>query len=296
MISNDLSLKEFGIELKSRKTLFFISLVLNTPFSFKSSNTFIRLLYSLYLGIISCQNSTLNDWGKHHMSRYRILVVEDEQAIRDLIKDIFTEIDFNVSVATNGDEALELLRRESYDLVTLDVNMPGLDGFTVLRRLREFTNVPVMILSVRQGEADRIEAIQYSADDYITKPFKIETLIEHAQVLLRRGPWGVAIKESLFDDDHLKINFDQRQVFVYEKEIKLAPKEYDLLHELVINSPNVLTYDRLLGDIWGPEYKDNKHLLHDHINHLRKAIEPDAHNPQYIINIHKVGYRFNHVQ
>jgi two-component system, OmpR family, KDP operon response regulator KdpE len=230
------------------------------------------------------------------MSPYRILVVEDEQSIGELIRDIFLQTGYRVSVAANGDEALELLRKDSFDLVTLDINLPGLDGFTVLRRLRNFTKIPVIILSVRNSETDRIEAIQHGADDYITKPFKVEMLIEHAQALLQHNPRVVTMKERQFDDGYLKIRFDQRRVWVNEKEVKLATKEYELLHEFVTNAPNVLTHERLLVDIWGPEYNDAKSLLHDHINRLRNAIEPDSRNPQYIINIHKVGYRFNHTR
>jgi two-component system, OmpR family, KDP operon response regulator KdpE len=230
------------------------------------------------------------------MSPYRILVVEDEQSIGELVRDIFLQTGYRVTVAVNGDKALELLKREAFDLVTLDINLPGLDGFTVLRRLRNFSNIPVIILSVRNSETDRIEAIQNGADDYITKPFKVETVIDHAKALLQRGPRVVTMKGESFNDGYLKIHFDQRRVSVNEKEVKLATIEYELLNELVTNAPSVLTYDRLLGDIWGTEYKDAKNLLHDHINRLRKAIEPDVHNPQYIINIHKVGYRFNHVQ
>jgi len=226
------------------------------------------------------------------MKQANILVVDDEEDIREAIKDSLSEADFNVYKATTGDEALEIVKNNAINLVILDINMPGLDGFSVLRRLRQSDSIPVIMLSVRQDETDKLEAIQLGADDYLTKPFIVENLLKHVKAILQRGPRSFTKHIYVYDDGYLKIDAKNRLIFKEGREIKLAPKEYDLLILLAGNTQGIVTYDMLLRQIWGEEYADAKYILQDHINRLRKAIEQEPHKPQYIINVPKAGYRF----
>jgi two-component system KDP operon response regulator KdpE len=200
---------------------------------------------------------------------------------------------FRVTEAGNGLEALDHVRDDLPDLVLLDVMMPEMDGFETLEHLREISNVPVIMLTVRGEEDDRIRGLELGADDYVTKPFSPRELISRIRAVLRRveKPASTA-GEAVRIDDRLSVDFRQREVIVDGKRISLRPTEYRLLYHLVNNPGWVMTHEMLLSKVWGYEYRDDTQLLRLYITYLRQKIEPDAGNPRYIFPERGVGYRF----
>jgi two-component system KDP operon response regulator KdpE len=190
-------------------------------------------------------------------------------------------------------EALEKARDELPDLVLLDVMMPEMDGFETLERLREISTVPVIMLTVKGDEEDRIRGLELGADDYVTKPFSPRELSSRIRAVLRRAemPTPVA-KTAVRIDDRLSVDFRQREVIVDGEHIRLRPTEYRLLYHLVNNAGWVMTHEMLLSKVWGYEYRDETGLLRLYITYLRKKIESDPSDPHYIITERGVGYRF----
>jgi len=209
----------------------------------------------------------------------RILVIEDEANIRKLVE---------ANLTTSG-----YIERELPDLIILDLMMPKVDGFEVLRRLREWSQVPIIMLSARGDVQDKVKCLDSGADDYISKPFGVGELLSRVRVVLRRTQAISAVpRQPSFACGDLEINFAQRRVAVSGKEAKLTPTEYSLLQELVLNAGKVLTYTHLLHKIWGPEYQDEKEYLHVFTGRLRAKLEPDPANPRYIATVPGVGYQF----
>jgi len=200
---------------------------------------------------------------------------------------------FDVSQATTGTEALAQLRDRLPDLILLDVMMPELDGFETLRLIREISPVPVIMLTARGDEDDRVRGLELGADDYLTKPFSPRELVSRVRAVLRRteAP-AVAPHEPIEVDDRLKIDFDRRQVWVEGKLVQLRPTEYRLLYHLVQNAGWVVPHEQLLAKVWGYEYRDETHYLRLYVNYLRQKLERDPSNPQYILTERGVGYRF----
>ncbi len=227
------------------------------------------------------------------MERSRILVVDDEESIRDLVRDILEDEKYELLEASDGDEALAIAGREALDLVVLDVNMPGLDGFTVLRRLQETGDVPVIMLSVRDDQADRRDAARFGANDYITKPFRNVDLIRRVEAVLQAAPKRDIAGQGPFDDGYLRIDFGKHVVRVEGREAGLTRTEYALLKELVASAGRVLEYDVLLKAVWGPGYEDARDSLQHHMGSLRRKIGNAPGRAGYIINLTGVGYRFN---
>ena len=225
--------------------------------------------------------------------RYRILVVDDEERMVRFIRLNLEQDGFEVITAANGKEALDRIREDLPDLVLLDVMMPDLDGFEVLRMLREFSDVPVIMLTARSTEEDIVRGLELGADDYITKPFSPRVLVSRVRAVLRRVE---AVRGSMHGvievDDRLKIDFDRREVWVDGKQVKLRPTEYRLLYHLVQNAGWVLTYEQLLRKVWGYEYGSEHHYVRLYINYLRQKIEKDPSHPKYILTERGVGYRF----
>jgi len=200
---------------------------------------------------------------------------------------------FTVFEAADGVQALKQVRDVLPDLVILDVMMPELDGFETLRDLREFSSVPVIMLTARGEEDDRVKGLELGADDYITKPFSPRELVSRVKAVLRRAETATPVsKAPIKVDDHLRIDFDRREVYVADKLIKLRPTEFRLLYHLVSNAGWVVPHDQLLAKVWGYEYRDETHYLRLYINYLRQKIEADPAKPKYILTERGVGYKF----
>lgn len=225
--------------------------------------------------------------------KYRILVVDDEKRMVGFIRLNLEQDGFVVVEAFNGTEALDRLRDSLPDLILLDVMMPDIDGFEVLRMIREISQVPVIMLTAKEEEDDKVKGLELGADDYITKPFSPRELVSRIKAVLRRGGTFDEDEEGVIEvDDRLKIDFGRREVWVDGELVKLRPTEYRLLYHLVRNAGWVLTHDQILTKVWGYEYRDEPHYVRLYINYLRKKIEEDPSNPKYILTERGVGYRF----
>jgi len=227
------------------------------------------------------------------MSKTRILVVDDELSIIKFLRDNLEANGFEVLVAMDGTEALQTFEMELPDLVILDIMMPKMDGFEVCRRLREWTQTPIIMLSARGDESDKVKCLDLGADDYITKPFGASELIARVRAVLRRTEAAVTMpSQHSFTSGDLQISFAQRRVTIAGKEVKLTPTEYSLLQEFVLNEGKVLTHTHLLNKVWGSEYREEKEYLHVFVRRLRAKLEPDLTNPKYITTVSGVGYQF----
>jgi two-component system KDP operon response regulator KdpE len=219
----------------------------------------------------------------------RVLVVDDEKAIQRFLKNALSSEEFSVHIAGGGREALSAAAGIRPDLIILDLGLPDLDGVEVLRRLREWTQVPVIILSVRDREEDKVAALDSGADDYVTKPFGIGELLARMRAAFRRSLQQAP--EPVYNVDGLEVDLEHRRVSVQGKEIQLTATEYDLLRLLVTHAGKVLTHNQILRQIWGPAYMDQPHLLRVNISNLRQKIEPEPTRPRYILTELGVGYR-----
>ena len=227
------------------------------------------------------------------MSNQKILVVDDEERMARFVRLNLEQDGFHVIEAYRGNEGLEKIRTLLPDLVLLDVMMPDLDGFEVLRMIREISSVPVIMLTAKSEEDDRIRGLELGADDYVTKPFSPRELTSRVKAVLRRVESAGSSSEGLIKiDQRLKIDFSKREVFVDDQLIKLRPTEYRLLYHLVNNAGWVLTYDQILSRVWGYEYQDEPHYVRLYINYLRQKLEQDPANPKYILTERGIGYRF----
>lgn len=219
----------------------------------------------------------------------RVLVVDDERPIRRFLQASLSAHGYRVVEATNGSEALTAVLNERPDLVILDLGLPDIEGTEVIRRLREWTQVPVIILSVRGQDTDKITALDAGADDYLTKPFSIGELMARMRVALRHS--AKVEDEPIFEIGDLKVDFGRRQVSVGGNPITLTPTEYDVLRVLVQHAGKVLTHRQLLRQVWGLAYESETHLLRVNVSNLRRKIEPDPTRPEYILTEPGVGYR-----
>lgn len=233
---------------------------------------------------------------KHHEPSYagmRILVVDDEQRMIDLIRMNLELEGFQVLEAVNGIEALDQVRKHIPDLIILDIMMPQLDGFEVLKMLREFSSVPVIMLTAKGEEEDKVRGLELGADDYVTKPFGARELVSRVKAVLRRTQTVGEPGESIIKiDDRLSIDFNKREVIVEGEHIKLRPTEYRLLYHLVENAGWTVPHEQLLAKVWGYEYRDETHYVRLYVNYLRDKIEKDPSNPKYILTERGIGYRF----
>ena len=223
----------------------------------------------------------------------RILVVDDEERMVRFIRLNLEHDGFQVFEAFNGKQAIDQIRSNLPDIVLLDVMMPDMDGFEVLGMIRESNTVPVIMLTAKGEEEDRVHGLEMGADDYITKPFSPRELVSRVRAVLRRTEMTGASTHGLIEvDDRLKIDFDRHEVWVEGDLVKLRPTEYRLLYHLVQNAGWVLTHDQILTKVWGYEYRDEPHYVRLYINYLRQKIEKDPANPKYILTERGVGYRF----
>lgn len=222
-----------------------------------------------------------------------VLVVDDEARIIEFVRLNLELEGYRVISATNSLEALAKLREELPDLVILDVMMPEMDGFAALREIRRVSTVPVIMLSIKGEERDRVLGLELGADDYIAKPFSHRELVSRVKAVLRRAELPpLAAKTTIAVDEDLAIDFDRREVLVRGQRVQLRPTEYRLLYHLVSNAGRVLSHENLLAKVWGHEYRDESHYLRLYITYLRQKIEPDPAHPKYILTERGIGYRF----
>jgi two-component system, OmpR family, KDP operon response regulator KdpE len=226
------------------------------------------------------------------MSSGRILVVDDEPQIRRVLRATLTGHGYEFYEARTGEEALDAIRANRFDLVLLDVNMPGIGGLETCRAIRSGSEVSIIMLTVRDSEHDKVAALDAGADDYITKPFSTPELMARIRAALRRMPSSPEGGPQSVQLDDIEINLATRRVITNGREVRLTPKEFGLLQYLLAN-PNVpIPHGRLLQAVWGPDYGDQVEYLRVFMNQLRKKIEPDPAHPRYLLTEPWVGYRF----
>ncbi len=223
----------------------------------------------------------------------RILIVDDEIEILRALQRSLEAHGFEVFAASSGEEALESVVHYRPDLMLLDLGLPGMSGLEVCKRVREQSNLPIIVLSVKDTERDKVLALDLGADDYVSKPFSINEILARVRVSLRHTAQLQAGTEPIFVAGPLRVDFAQRSVQVNKKGVKLTPTEYDLLKALIKNSGKIMTRQMLLKQVWGTGYGADAHYLHVYIGQLRRKIEPDPANPRFILTISGVGYRFN---
>jgi two-component system KDP operon response regulator KdpE len=219
-----------------------------------------------------------------------ILVVDDEPQIRRVMKTTLAANAYAVAEAVSGEDALEKFESLHPDLVLLDINMPGMGGLAACREIRRHSEVPIIMLTVRHFERDKVSALDAGADDYVTKPFGMEELLARIRAALRRASADAA---EGFNSPELQIDFEKRKVRARSGEVRLTPKEFDLLKYLVSSAGKPVSHRRLLQAVWGPDYGGEVEYLRVFINQLRKKIEPDPSRPRYIHTEPWVGYRFD---
>jgi two-component system KDP operon response regulator KdpE len=221
--------------------------------------------------------------------KIKILIVDDERPIRRFLKTALIAHDFDVVEAFSGGDALRLASEKKPNIVILDLGLPDMDGIDVIRALREWTTIPIIILSVRDKEIEKIAAFDLGADDYLTKPFGVGELIARIRVALRHS---ISMDESpIFQVGLLKVDLGKHLIFLDNKEVSLTPTEYGILAYLVRNAGKVITHRQLLREVWGKAYEDEMHILRVNISNLRRKLETDATQPYYIRTESGVGYR-----
>lgn len=220
----------------------------------------------------------------------KVLVVDDEPSIRMFVRANLEARGYEVELAKDGVEGLEMAARGLPDAVVLDINMPKMDGIEVCRRLREWTQTPVIMLSVREGEADKVKALDEGADDYVTKPFSIEELLARVRAALRRRA-AAASEAPVFRSGDLEVDFSRHIARLRGQSLKLTRTEYALLAYLAANHDKVLTHRELLHNVWGPEYGEEAEYLRTFVRQLRRKIEDDPANPRFILTESRFGYR-----
>lgn len=227
----------------------------------------------------------------------KVLVVDDEPDVVKLITMSIKlqEPDWEVLAAYDGETALDLVADENPDVVLLDVAMPEMDGFQVLEQIRLFSDVPVIMVTVRDSELEKVRGLELGADDYITKPFSHLELLARVRAVLRRAKGLPLAHEEPFVSGDIRVDFDQRKVTLRGKEVPLTSTEYRLLYHLVRNAGRVLTHESLLAHVWGREYTDEINYLKVYISRLRAKLEEDPRNPRYILTEHGVGYWFRKI-
>ena len=226
------------------------------------------------------------------MSSARIMVVDDDPQIRRVLRTSLVAQGYEVVDARNGEEALETMRDGKFDLVILDVNMPGMNGLETCRTMRATSDIAIIMLTVRDAESDKVEALDAGADDYMTKPFGSPELLARIRAALRRSP-QMSAEMHVVKFDEVEINFNTRRVTVGTKEKRLTPKEFDLLQYMVAHPNLPITHTKLLQSVWGPDYGDEVEYLRVFMNQLRKKLEKNPSSPKYLLTEPWVGYRFH---
>ena len=227
----------------------------------------------------------------------RILIVDDESAIRRALRPPLMELGFQVAEASRGEDALQMLRGGAFDVVLLDVNMPGIGGIETLRRIRAIQpRLPVLILTVRDAEEEKVEALELGADDYVTKPFSTRELIARIRTAVRRVQAPARAEDAPIEIGELHLDPVKRTVTKRKQPVHLTRKEFDILHCLMSRAGRVITYARLLTAVWGADCREEVEYLRTFVRQLRKKIEDDPANPVYLLTDVYVGYRFADAQ
>lgn len=226
------------------------------------------------------------------MSTAKILVVDDEPKIRRMLRATLTASGYQVADARCGEDAIEEFRDYLPDLVIMDLNMPGMGGLEACRELRSSSDVPIIILTVRNSESDKVESLDAGADDYVCKPFGMNELLARIRAALRRAPTSPEAGPRTLISKDLEIDFETRKVRSKDRHVHLTPKEFDVLRYLASQGGKPVPHRQLLQAVWGPDYGHENDYLRVFINHLRKKIEPDPAKPRYILTEPWVGYRF----
>ena len=225
-----------------------------------------------------------------------ILTADDDPQLRRLVARSLELEDFQVLTAADGAEALSMIEAQTLDLALLDVMMPKMDGFTVCQKVREFSSLPIIIITARGQDDDKIKGLNFGADDYLTKPFNIDELIARVRAVLRRTQFSpqeqVYAVRTVTTIGALTIDYSQRLVTIGGEEIVLTPTEYRVLAYLLQNAGRVITHDLLLEHVWGEEYIGESHMLQVNVNRLRRKIEPDPLHPRYLLTKVGIGYQF----
>ncbi len=222
-----------------------------------------------------------------------ILVVDDDIGIQRALQRSLSAYGYQVSTVSTGEEALEEIARKRPDLVLLDLGLPGMSGLEVCEKIRTGSNLPIIVLSIKNSEQDKVRALDLGADDYVSKPFGINEVLARVRVALRHATQRYSETEQVVKAGSLTIDFTKRKVLVDGRDIKLTPTEYELLAALVQHSGKIMTRHMLLSQVWGNGYEADAHYLHVYVAHLRQKIEPDPAHPCFILTIPGVGYRFN---
>ena len=225
------------------------------------------------------------------MTKINILIIEDEPEIRRLLTNILSD-DYKIDFTINGKEGLKQASFHPPAIIILDLSLPDIDGIEVIKQIREWSNVPIIILSAREAENDKVNALEFGADDYLTKPFSGGELIARIKAVLRRQQLSLANNSVIFESVDLKVDLEQRQVLVKGDNIRLTPIEYKILATLIKNAGKIITYKQLLQEIWGKHHTNSNHYLRIYIQHLRRKLQDNPLNPKYIITETAVGYRF----
>jgi len=226
-----------------------------------------------------------------HGTGARILVVEDDPGILRALKTNLTRHGFEVETAETGGQALDSYSCRPPDLILLDLGLPDIDGTVVIQEVRARASTPIVVLSVRGGEHDKVTALDLGADDYLTKPFGVEELLARVRVALRHAAGVASGTAAVFKTGDLEVDIEHRRVRVGAEEVHLTPTEYGLLKALISQPDKVLTDRMLLRAVWGPDYGDEIHYLHVYVARLRRKIEPDPQSPRYLVTEPGVGYR-----
>ena len=221
----------------------------------------------------------------------RVLVVDDEPAICRTLKTNLVRHGFQVSTESNGAGAVEAMDNWRPDIVLLDLGLPDMDGIDVIREIRRRGSTPVIVLSVRETEQDKVAALNLGADDYLTKPFGVDELLARIRVSLRHAAGPSSGAEPVFRSGDLEVDLERRRVAVAGEQVHLTPTEYELLKVFLIHPDRVMTDRMLLQQVWGPEYGEEAHYLHVYMARLRRKIEPDPQRPRHIVTEPGVGYR-----
>lgn len=226
------------------------------------------------------------------MKKTRILVVDDEPQIGRMLRTQLAARDYEVVHVMSGHDALLAAGEEPPDLVLLDLGLPDLDGIEVARRLREWSAVPIIFLTVKDDERTKVQALDVGGDDYVTKPFSLPELLARIRAVLRRKTEQPSTTSSVFESGDLRVDFTARQVTVAGNEVRLTPTEYELLRLFILHADKTLTHRQLLTQIWGPEATTETQYLHVFIRQLRRKLEPDPSKPRHFVTEPGVGYRF----
>jgi two-component system KDP operon response regulator KdpE len=223
----------------------------------------------------------------------RVLVVDDEPHLLHAVQLYLEDEGFTVMTASDGQAALRKVREQIPDAIVMDVEMPGMDGFETLQELRKVSSAPVIMLTVRGEESDKVRGLRLGADDYLTKPFSQRELVERIRAVLRRAEMPAAVPRTEIEVDRdLTIDFSRNEVFLKGQRVQLTPTEYRLLYQLVSNPGRVMTTESLLTRVWGWEYREEEHYVRLYVSYLRQKIEPDPSHPKYILTEKGLGYRF----